>query len=72
MAHTQENNTMELTIKYWSNSNPTTTVVNCIVKGYNGLKEKFNALLADRPDIDHVQVFWNSLQVAFWNRNGRA
>ena len=71
MAHTQ-NNTMELTLKYWSNSNPTTTFTTLTVEGYNGLKEKFNALLADRPDIDHVQVFWNSLQVAFWNRNGIA
>lgn len=66
--NTQDNKPMEISIKYWNNANPTTTFVTCIVEGYKGLKDKFNKLMADRPDIDHVRMYWGNLQVAYWDR----
>ena len=59
---------LQLTFKWWSNSNPTTNVKH-VETDYNGMKQTANTLLAERSDIDHLVIYNGSLQVACWHRN---
>ena len=59
---------MQLTIKYWNNSNPTTTFVPLEVKDYNEMKAKTNKLIDERQDIDHLVIYQGNMQVAYFDR----